>query len=91
MNLDQKLYTLKYTPDNKSHLNPDQNKCKNCISRNCTYICPAQVYEWNEEKQELIINFENCLECGACRIACEYKCIDWRYPKGTKGVTFKQG
>ena len=91
MNLDQKLYTLKYTPDNESHLNPDQSKCKNCISRNCTYICPAGVYEWNEEKQELIINFENCLECGACRIACEHKCIDWKYPKGTKGVTFKQG
>jgi ferredoxin like protein len=54
MNLDQKLYTLKYTPDNESHLNPDQSKCKNCVSRNCTYICPAGVYEWNEEKQELI-------------------------------------
>ena len=91
MNLDQKLYTLKYTPDTESHLNPDQTKCKNCISRNCTYICRAGVYEWNEEKQELIVNFENCLECGACRIACEKKCIDWKYPKGTKGVTFKQG
>lgn len=91
MNLDQKLYTLKYTSDTESHLHPDQGKCKSCVSRNCTYICPAGVYEWNDEKQELIVNFENCLECGACRIACEHKCIDWRYPKGTKGVTFKQG
>ena len=24
-------------------------------------------------------------------IACEKGCIDWQYPKGTKGVTFKQG
>ena len=91
MNLDKKLYTLKYSPDTVSHLNPDNSKCKICISRNCTYICPAGVYEWNEEKQELIINYENCLECGACRIACEHKCIDWQYPKGTKGVTFKLG
>ena len=91
MNLDKKLYTLKYSPDTQSHLNPDSEQCKTCVSRNCTYICPAGVYEWNEEKNELIINFENCLECGACRIACEKKCIDWQYAKGTKGVTFKQG
>ncbi|MEE0496271.1 MAG: 4Fe-4S dicluster domain-containing protein, partial [Cyanobacteriota bacterium] len=45
----------------------------------------------SEEKKEIIVNYENCLECGACRIACERKAIDWKYPKGTKGVTFKQG
>ena len=91
MNIDKKLYTLKYTPDNESHLKPDQSKCKICASRCCTFICPAGVYEWNNDKQELIVNFENCLECGACRIACEHKCIEWEYPKGTKGVTFKNG
>ena len=91
MSLDKKLYTLKYSPDTKSHLNPDKSQCKICTGRNCTYICPAGVYEWNEDLQDLIINYENCLECGACRIACEMKCIDWQYPKGTKGVTFKQG
>jgi len=91
MTLDKKLYTLKYSPDTESHLNPDQEQCKLCENRNCTYICPAGVYEWSEEEQKLIINYENCLECGACRIACERKAIDWKYPKGTKGVTFKQG
>lgn len=91
MNIDKKLYTLKYSPDEKSHLIPDNTQCRLCESKNCTYICPAKVYEWNEEKQEIIVNYENCLECGACRIACEKKCIDWQYPKGTKGVTFKQG
>ena len=91
MNIDIKLYTLKYSPDTESHLKPDKEKCKTCKTRNCTYICPAKVYEWNDENQELIINYENCLECGACRIACEKKAIDWQYPKGTKGVTFKQG
>lgn len=90
MNIDKKLYTLKYSPDSQSHLNPDKEQCKLCQSKNCTFICPAKVYEWNEEKQELIINYENCLECGACRIACERKSLGWQYPKGTKGVTFKQ-
>ncbi|MBP3820030.1 4Fe-4S dicluster domain-containing protein [bacterium] len=91
MSLDKKLYTLKYSPDIKSHLKPDKNQCKICESKNCTYICPAKVYEWNDETKELIVNYENCLECGACRIACERKSLDWQYPKGTKGVTFKKG
>lgn len=71
-------------------MKPDKEQCKLCESKNCTYICPAQVYEWNEEKQEIIVNYENCLECGACRIACERKAIDWKYPKGTKGVTLNK-
>ncbi len=91
MNIDKKLYTLKYSPDTKSHLKPDNDQCRTCVSKNCTHICPACVYEWNVEKQEIIVNYENCLECGACRIACEKKCIEWQYPSGTKGVTFKQG
>ena len=91
MNIDKKLFTLKYSPDIQSHLKPNKKDCKNCKTKACTFICPAQVYEWSEEKQELIVRYENCLECGACRIACEHKSLDWKYPKGTKGVTFKQG
>lgn len=91
MNIDKKLYTLKYSPDTESHLKPDNEKCKLCKNKTCTYICPADVYEWSEETQTLIVNYENCLECGACRIACDKNAIDWQYPKGTKGVTFKQG
>lgn len=91
MTLDEKLYTIKYTPDTESHLKPDVQKCKECISKVCTKICPANVYEWNEDEQKLTVNHENCLECGACRIACENKCIGWEYPKGNKGVTFKNG
>lgn len=91
MNIDKNLYTLKYSPDSISHLIPDIAQCRLCVNRPCTYICPAGVYEWNQEKQDLIINYENCLECGACRVCCERKSLKWEYPKGTKGVTFKQG
>ena len=89
--IDDKLFKVKYTPDEESHLKPDQEKCLLCKSKVCTFICPANVYEWDEENKRLTVGHENCLECGACRIACEKKCIDWTYPKGTKGVTFKQG
>lgn len=90
-NIDDKLAKVKYVPDEEPHLKPDEKQCLLCKSKVCTYICPAKVYEWDEENQKLIIGYENCLECGACRIACERKCIDWNYPKGNKGVTFKHG
>ena len=91
MTLDDKLSTVKYTSDIYSHLNPDNEKCLQCLSKCCTIVCPAEVYSWDEENKKLTVNYENCLECGACRIACEKKCLKWEYPRGTKGVTFKQG
>ncbi len=91
MVLEDKLFTVKYKPDTVSHLNPDFDSCKTCETRICTKICPANVYEWDSANKKLIVNFENCLECGACRIACSKQCLKWEYPKGTKGVTFKLG
>lgn len=91
MNIEDKLYTVKYTPDGKSHLLPVQECCRICNSKICTIICPANVYEWDDDRQKLTVKFENCLECGACRIACETSSLGWEYPKGTKGVMFKQG
>lgn len=90
INIDNKLATVKYDTDKQSHLQPNPTDCIRCQSKCCTYICPAKVYEWNDDLQELTVNFENCLECGACRIACERQSLNWNYPKGTKGVTFKQ-
>lgn len=90
-NIDDKLFKVKYVPDEEAHLKPDEKECKLCESKVCTYICPANVYEWDEEHKKLTVGHENCLECGACRIACERKCITWHYPKGNKGVTFKNG
>ena len=91
ISIDDKLFKVKYVPDEESHLKPDEKQCMVCTSKVCTYICPANVYAWDDEAKKLIVGHENCLECGACRIACEKKCIEWSYPKGTKGVTFKQG
>lgn len=90
-NIDEKLFTVKYVSDEESHLIPDQEKCRRCVSKACTLFCPAHVYEWDDERNILLVGHENCLECGACRIACELKCIEWHYPKGTRGVTFKHG
>ncbi len=91
IDIEKKLATVKYVTDTQSHLHPNQEDCRVCESKCCAIVCPAKVYEWCEERQELLVNYENCLECGACKIACEKKSLGWEYPKGTKGVIFKQG
>ena len=87
--IDELLAKVKYKPDTVSHLIPNNEFCKKCENRACEKICPAKVYEWDENAQKLRVAFENCLECGACRIICPYAAIDWRYPGATKGITYK--
>lgn len=90
-NIDNKLARVKSNPDKVSHLIPDIEICKTCKNKTCLYICPANVYNLNEISNKLMVDFENCLECGACKIACPLKNIEWKYPKSKCGVTFKHG
>jgi len=87
--IEEKLNTVKITPDSKSHLKTDEETCRNCKTKVCLYICPAKVYNENEQNGKIIVNYENCLECGTCRIACSK--IDWKYPRAKFGVSYKQG
>ena len=88
--IEDKLTTIKYNCDSESQLVIDRELCKNCESRCCTYICPAKVYVYDENQNIINVDYENCLECGACRIACPYGAINWNYPKAGYGVVFKQ-
>ena len=88
--IEDKLFLVKYKPDKESHIEVDQEKFKKDTVKAVLYICPAKVYELNEETGECMVAFENCLECGTCRVACgEY--VTWRYPKGGFGVQFRFG
>lgn len=93
--LEQKLYTVKFKADSQSHLVvKEMNDCVECGTtrgRPCLTFCPAEVYEWEDEKKHLAVRYEGCLECGACRVGCPYDNIDWRYPKGAMGVTYRIG
>ena len=42
------------------------------------------------ETKEITVQYENCLECGACRMACPKNAIDWNYPKASLGVLYKK-
>jgi ferredoxin like protein len=85
-----KLFKVKYKTDATSHLIiKDQAACGKCEEKPCILRCPAQVYEWDEG--QTLVAFENCVECGVCKIVCPYDNIDWEYPRGGFGVVWKFG
>ena len=46
------------------------------------------------EGERLRISYENCLETGACRIACETmgnRALVWAYPVAGRGVHYRFG
>jgi len=45
---------------------------------------------WLQEG-ELHFQYEDCIECGTCKIICPKGAVEWNYPRGTFGVTFRYG
>ena len=84
------LYKGKYKTDDASHLKiKDQEVCAKCEDKPCIARCPAEVYEL--ENGEILVAYENCVECGVCKIICPYDNIEWEYPRGGYGVVWKFG
>ncbi len=92
MRLEDKLYLIGFKVDEVggSHLAiKDKSVCLACEMKQCLYICPCGVYEIDEIKNEVSINYDACVECGTCRVSCDE--IDWHYPRGGFGVAYKFG
>lgn len=87
--VENKLSTLKYDTSEVTHIVVDNEKCKNCKTKDCLFVCPACVYSVDEENKEIAVEYENCLECGACRMICPHDAIKWQYPNSSKGVIYK--
>ena len=94
VNIDEKLGMLTYKADHAhAHVRiksegPCLNECKN---KPCTVVCPARVYTWEESQNKIIVAYENCIECGACRMLCPFDNIDCHWPRGGFGVQYKMG
>ena len=93
MKIEDKLFLDKYKVDAVSHLQiKNPSVCLNCEKKQCTFVCPAGVYRWDEPQQKIVVGWENCLEMGACVIAChEFDNIDMHYPRGGYGISYKFG
>ena len=90
--IEDKLSVLKYNKAKESHIKIKHEICKKCSTEKiCLTICPAQTYTQEEGKEEITISFENCLECGSCRVACIDAAIEWNCPEGGFGVCYRYG
>lgn len=92
MKIEDRLFLDKFKADTKSHLKIiDPKLCEKCNNKQCTYSCPAHVYIL-EADGSIRVSYEGCLECGTCRIICgEVKNIEWKYPRGGFGVSYRYG
>jgi ferredoxin like protein len=92
LSLDERLALDRYEFDEQSHIELDQSLCKVCEKKPCLTVCPAGVYKLAEG--ETVANYEDCLECGACQIACDKGGeggIDWTYPRSGFGIAYRYG
>ena len=90
MNLKQKLYYVRYRINQgKPHIHMDSKQCLICDDKPCIDICPAG--NFTIEDGTVVLAWEDCLECGACRIACIRQSICWEYPDGRFGISYRYG
>lgn len=90
--LEERLYANETRPDRCSHLEVrDPAACRACARRECVTVCPSGTYRWEAEHGRLAVQFENCLECGTCRVVCPHGNIAWRFPMGGRGICYRYG
>ncbi len=93
LTLDARLGLDKYEIDEQqSHIEVDAECCLTCKIKPCLMVCPAQVYQWIDER--VAVRYENCLECGSCQVACSMGGnggITWHNPAGGYGINFRYG
>lgn len=92
LTLDERLGFTTFNSDSVSHISVDNEKCINCKTKACLYVCPTKVYYLKDDK--IHFNYQACLETGGCIVACHVlgnKGISWKYPRGGFGVIFRYG
>ena len=94
--VEAKLGTLEWKKAPETHITlkkagADAPCVSECKDRPCTTVCPAKVYEWEADHKKIVVNYENCIECGAARMICTYDNIAFDWPAGGMGVKYKLG
>ena len=94
MQLQDKISLIKFDPsDTMQHVAIyNQHSCTNCEEKHCLTICPTDVFKWDcHTDSPIVVEYKQCVECGACRLACQFDNILFFYPPGGKGVSFREG
>ena len=93
-NVEEKLGYLTYKADHEQphiHIKEASVCADKCADKPCLTGCPAKVYTWEEAPKKIVVSYENCIECGACRMLCPLDNIKCEWPRGGFGVQYKLG
>jgi len=92
MKIEEKLALDAFKTAKESHIIIRHETCRSkCDNRPCLIVCPGHLYSYNEETDEMVVEYAGCLECGTCLIACSAGALEWRYPAGDYGVQYRFG
>lgn len=92
--LDAKIALLEFRPDDTwQHVAiADQELCRDCAGRECLLVCPSAVFRWDHNPDHpVLVLYKQCVECGACRLACPRGNVLFAFPRAGHGVVFHQG
>jgi len=91
--IEDRLFLNRYRVDTTPHIRIKETApCLRCQHKQCTLICPADVYKWDAAEQRIILAWENCVETGTCLVACnEWNNIEMVYPRGGFGILYRYG
>lgn len=88
--LKAKLGLNVFKEDKKFHIRIKAGREKDICLKKAVLVCPAGLYTENE-KEEVVLSVDGCLECGTCLLACGPEVLEWNYPSGGAGVQFRFG
>jgi ferredoxin like protein len=91
MNVDAKLGLNVFKIDSEPHIIIDHQVCQQeCHVRFFNDTATTEIYT-QDDKDDVQVNFEGCLECGACFIACSHEALTWHYPRPGYGIQYRFG
>jgi len=90
MGLKAKLGLNVFKEDRQFHISIKSGMEKDIRLKKALLVCPAGLYMENEKK-EVVLSADGCLECGTCLLACGSEVLEWNYPAGGAGVQFRFG
>ena len=94
MQLQDKIMLIHFNPDNSIQHVAVQNQehCSTCEEKQCLTICPTGVFKWDcRSGSPILVHYQQCVECGACRLICRFDNILFDYPPGGMGVAYWEG
>ncbi len=90
MDLKAKLGIDVFKPGVAAHIKISPGREKDPRLQKMAMICPAGLYAKND-RGEVSLIIDGCLECGSCRLVCGNDVLEWAYPEGGAGLQLRFG